>query len=200
VGIDEKPEEADKVFATLKLKVPGLVVINKIDKADKQKTENLVRFFSVKPYCKETVCISALKGVNKEELIQAILEYLPEGEAFYPADELTDLPSRFFVSELIREKIYELFEEEIPYHTTVIIKEFKEKSTLVKISADIIVQRETQKAIIIGSGGQKIKKLGTEARRSIEEFLGRKVFLELFVKVRGKWRDNETWLKEFGYH
>ena len=200
VGTDENHEEADRVFTSLKLKVPAFVVINKIDRADKSRVEELVRFFSAKSYCKKTVCISALKAVNKEELIQAILNYLPEGEAFYPTDELTDLPSRFFVGELIREKIYELFEEEIPYHTAVVIKEFKEKSTLVKISADIIVQRETQKTIIVGSGGQMIKKLGTEARRSIEEFLGQKVFLELFVKVREKWRDNETWLKEYGYH
>lgn len=200
VGADEDETETDKIFESLKLKVPAVVVINKIDNAGKARVDKLVKFFSAKPYCKKTVCISALLGKNKEKLINAILEFLPEGEPFYSDEELTDLPTRFFVSELIREKIYELYEEEIPYHTAVVVKEFKEKSSLVKISADIIVQRETQKAILIGSGGSMIKKLGTEARKAIEAFLQQKIFLELFVKVREKWRNNETWLREFGYN
>ena len=125
--------------------------------------------------------------------------FLPEGEPFFGEEDLTDLPTRFFAGELIREKIYALFEEEIPYHTAVVIQEFKEKSTLTKITAEIIVQRETQKAIILGEKGKMIKKLGTMAREEIEKFLDRKVFLELFVKVRPKWRDNETYLKEYGY-
>lgn len=124
---------------------------------------------------------------------------LPEGEAFYAEDEMSDLPTKFFVAEIIREKIYALFEEEIPYHTTVVVNEFKEKSTLIKIRAEIIVQRESQKAIIIGDGGAMIKKIGMSARGDIERFLGQKVFLELFVKVRPKWRDNELYLKEYGY-
>ena len=103
------------------------------------------------------------------------------------------------MSEIIREKIFELFHEELPYHSAVLVREFKEKSTLIKITADIIVQRETQKGIIIGDRGSMIKKLGTLARTDIEAFLGSKVFLELFVKVREKWRDNETYLKEYGY-
>jgi GTP-binding protein Era len=112
---------------------------------------------------------------------------------------LSDLPTKFFVSELIREKIFELYEEELPYHSAVLVQEFKEKTTLIKIAADIIVQRESQKAIILGERGQMIKKLGTLARISIESFLGQKVFLELYVKVRPKWRDNEIHLKEYGY-
>src|SRR6185369_12971701 len=118
---------------------------------------------------------------------------------FYNEDNISDLSTRFFVAELVREKIYQLYEEEIPYHTTVIVQEFKEKSTLVKIRAEIIVQRETQKAIILGEGGKMIKKLGTIARQDIEKFIGQKVFLELFVKVREKWRDNDLYLKEYGY-
>jgi GTP-binding protein Era len=199
VGADEDETVADKIFESLKLKVPAVVIINKIDKVGKDRVDQLVNFFSAKSYCRKTACISALLGVGKEELINAILEFLPESEPFYNTEELTDLPTRFFVSELIREKIYELYEEEIPYHAAVVVKEFKEKNSLVKISADIIVQRETQKAIIIGGGGRMIKKLGTEARIAIEAFLQQKVFLELFVKVRQKWRDNETWLREFGY-
>ena len=118
---------------------------------------------------------------------------------FFGPDELTDLPTRFFAAELIREKIFFLYQEEIPYHTTVIVREFKEKTTLVKIVADIVVQRESQKGILLGQGGKMIKQLGTEARKDIEQFLDRKVFLELFVKVRPKWRDNELMLREYGY-
>ena len=109
------------------------------------------------------------------------------------------LPTKFFVAEMIREKIYALFEDEIPYHTTVVVNEFKQKSTLVKIRAEIIVQRESQKAIIIGEGGKMIKQIGSEARKEIEQFIDQKVFLELFVKVRPKWRENELFLKEYGY-
>jgi GTP-binding protein Era len=112
---------------------------------------------------------------------------------------MTDLPVKFFVGELVREKIYDLYEDEIPYHATVLVQEFKEKTTLIKIRADIIVNRETQKGIILGEAGRMIKKLGTEARKDIEAFLGQKVFLELFVKVKPKWRDNDIYLKEYGY-
>ena len=124
---------------------------------------------------------------------------MPDGEPFFEEDEMTDLSERFFVGELIREKIYANFEDEIPYHTTVLVTEFKQKTTLIKIAASIIVQRETQKAIIIGEGGKMIKKIGSEARKDIEKFLGQKIFLELFVKVRPKWRENDLFLKEYGY-
>ncbi|MCH5720488.1 KH domain-containing protein [Niabella hibiscisoli] len=124
---------------------------------------------------------------------------MPEGEPFYEDDSISDLPEKFFVSELIREKIYEQAHDEIPYHTAVLIREFKEKETLTKIVADIIVHRETQKMILIGEKGSMIKKLGTASRLDIEAFLGRKVFLELFVKVKPKWRDNDLHLKEYGY-
>jgi len=132
-------------------------------------------------------------------LLDKILAYLPEAEPFYEGDDLSDLPTKFFVGELIREKIFALYDQEIPYHATVLVQEFKEKSTLIKIIADIIVQRETQKGIILGQGGAMIKKLGTLARKDIEEFLGQKVFLELYVKVRPKWRDSDIFLKEYGY-
>ncbi|HEY1870745.1 MAG TPA: KH domain-containing protein, partial [Chitinophagaceae bacterium] len=121
------------------------------------------------------------------------------GEKFYDEDEISDLSTKFFVAELIREKIYDLFEEEIPYHTAVIVQEFKEKSSLIKIRAEIIVHRETQKGIILGEKGKTIKKLGTAAREEIEKFLQQKIFLELFVKVKPNWRENELQLKEYGY-
>jgi GTP-binding protein Era len=142
---------------------------------------------------------SALRGKNLDQILTSILELLPEGEAFFAQDDLTDMPTRFFVSEIVREKIYELFDEEVPYQTTVAIREFKEKQTLTKITADIVVQRESQKAILIGEGGRMIRRLGTDARKDIEAFLGGKVFLELFVKVRPGWRDSDTHLREYGY-
>jgi len=199
VDVKENWNEADEIFTALKLKVPAIVAVNKIDLASEEKIKEAVDFFSSKSYCKKVITISALSGINKKRLINAILEFLPEGEPFFAEDEITDLPTKFFVSELIREKIYELTQDEIPYHTAVLVREFKEKTTLVKIMADIIVHRETQKAILIGDKGSMIKKIGTEARISIEAFLQQKVFLELFVKVKPKWRDNETYLKEYGY-
>lgn len=193
-------EEADVVFSSLHLKVPSLVVINKKDTIkDTGKLNELEDFFKSKSYCKEIVMISALKKEGIDELKENILNYLPEGTPFFEGDDLSDLPTKFFVGEQIREKIFELYHEELPYHTAILIREFKEKTTLIKITADIIVQRETQKAIIIGEGGRMIKQLGTLARKDIESFLGQKVFLELFVKVRDKWRDNEIFLKEYGY-
>ena len=199
VDVKDNWEECDTVFSFLKLKVPAIVVLNKLDLVDTEKLKEAVSFFASKNYCKKVVTISALSGINKKQFMNAILEMLPEGEPYYTDDNISDLPTKFFVSELIREKIYSLFQDEIPYHTAVLVQEFKEKTTLVKIRAEIIVQRETQKAIILGEGGNMIKKLGTEARRDIEAFLERKVFLELFVKVRGKWRDSELYLKEYGY-
>ncbi|QEC42660.1 MULTISPECIES: GTPase Era [Chitinophagaceae] len=200
VDANENLEEASQIFEALKLKVPSIVVINKTDQTSKEKLEEVYAFFGSKSYCKELIGISALKGAQLNELTQAILKYLPEGDPFFDGEEMTDLPTRFFVAEMIREKIFYLYKEEIPYHTTVLITEFKDKTTLTKIVADIVVQRETQKVILLGEGGKMIKQLGTQARKDIEAFLGRKVFLELFVKVRPKWRDNEFMLKEYGYY
>lgn len=200
VDVNENWEECDAIFAALKLRVPAIVVINKIDRAGKEKIAEAIRFFESKKYCRSTVTISATSGINLKSFLRPILELLPEGEPFYTDDDISDLPTKFFVSELIREKIYDLVQDEIPYHTTVLVREFKEKTTLVKIVADIIVHRETQKAIIIGEKGSMIKKLGTEARKDIEAFLQQKVFLELFVKVKPKWRDNDLYLKEYGYN
>ncbi|WP_407521881.1 GTPase Era [Lacibacter sp. MH-610] len=199
VDIKDNLEENDELFASLKLKVPCIVVLNKIDKSDAALTAGAISFFESKSYCKKVVTISALTGFKQEKFLKEILELLPEGEPFFEEDQLTDLSTRFFVAELIREKIFGLFEDEIPYHTTVLVTEFKEKQSLIKISADIIVNRESQKAILIGTGGQMIKKIGSEARVDIEKFVDSKVFLELFVKVRPKWRDNDLFLKEYGY-
>lgn len=200
VDVNENPDEVNTIFEALRLKGPAIIVVNKLDGASAEKKEQVYTFFGSKPYCKALIGISALKKTGLKELIAAILQLLPESPPFFEGDEMTDLPTRFFCAEMIREKIFYLYQEEIPYHTTVIVNEFKEKSTLVKITADIIVNRETQKGILLGEGGKMIKQLGTDARKDIEQFLGQKVFLELFVKVRPKWRDNEFMLKEYGYH
>ena len=199
VDIKENWEECDKIFAALKLRVPAIVTLNKIDLASEATIKEAIDFFSTKAYCKKVITISALSGINKKKLVNSILEFLPEGEPFYDGDDISDLNTKFFVSEIIREKIYELAHDELPYHTAVLVREYKEKTTLVKIVADIIVHRETQKAILIGDKGSMIKRLGTEARKDIEAFISQKVFLELFVKVKPKWRENDMQLKEYGY-
>ena len=199
VDANDDVEENHQLFDSLKLKVPAIVLLNKMDETLSEKLEQAVLFFSEKSYCKKSVAISALKKWHIKELIETILYFLPQGEPFYNEDDLTDLPTKFFVSEMIREKIYLLYGDEIPYHTAVLINEFKEKNMLTKIQADIIVQRESQKAILLGEGGKMIKKLGTLAREDIEKFLQQKIFLQLFVKVRPKWRENELHLREYGY-
>lgn len=196
----EDPAESHDIFQKLKLKAPVIVVLNKTDSVrDAAKLESVKTFFAEQPYCKEVVLISALKKNGIDILLQRVLSYLPEGHPFYEGDDLSDMPVKFFVGELIREKIFEMYHEELPYHTAVVVQEYKEKTTLTKIRAEIIVQRETQKGIILGEGGSMIKKLGTLARQDIEAFIDNKVFLELYVKVRPKWRDNELYLKEYGY-
>lgn len=199
VDVKENWEECDVIFSGLKLKVPAVIALNKIDLVSESTIKEAVDFFSAKQYCQKVITISALSGINKKKLVNAILEFLPEGQPFYDGEDITDLNTRFFVSELIREKIYQLAQDEIPYHTAVLIREYQEKTTLVKIVADIIVHRETQKAILIGDKGSMIKRIGTEARKDIEAFIQQKIFLELFVKVKPKWRENEMQLKEYGY-
>jgi GTP-binding protein Era len=193
-------EELDAMFTALSLKVKAILVLNKTDMVKQNRVGDAIAFFNGKSYCSGIIPVSASKKQNLDVLLDKIILSLPEGEPFYDQDELTDMPTRFFCGELIREKIFELFDEEIPYQATVMVTRFEEKTTLIKISADIIVQRESQKAIILGAGGIMIKKLGTLSRQSIEQFLDSKVFLEIFVRVRNNWRNNESHLKEYGYH
>jgi GTP-binding protein Era len=216
VDIQDDWEENARLFGSLRLEVPSIIVLNKTDAAKPERIEDAKAFFAgstpnlgepggsqadrkARTFTREVVAVSALKKSGIRDLLDAILRLLPEGEPFFEGDDLTDLPVRFFAGEIVREKIFFLFGDEIPYQTTVLVQEFSEKESLTKIRADIIVQRESQKGIILGEGGRMIRELGTEARKDIEAFIGRKVFLELFVKVRPKWRDNEIYLKEYGY-
>jgi GTP-binding protein Era len=199
VDITDDLPACDEIFTKLQLKVPAIVVLNKIDLSNTQKTKDAVDFFSARPYCRKVLTISASTGFNKKKFLDELLAFIPEGEPFFEGDDISDLNTKFFVGELIREKIYELAQDEIPYHSAVLIREYQEKNTLVKIVADIIVHRETQKAILIGEGGNMIKRIGSLARKDIENFIERKVFLELFVKVKPKWRENDLYLKEYGY-
>jgi GTPase len=199
VDVKDDWNEPDAIFSSLQLKAPCLVVLNKSDKVKEERIAEAMAFFAAKPYARGVTAISALKGKQVKELMDTILSYLPEGMPFFDGEDMTDLPTRFFVGEMVREKIFLFLEDEIPYHAAVLVQEYTQKSSLIKIRADIIVQRETQKAIIIGDKGQMIKKIGSEARKDIEKFIDQKVFLELFVKVRPKWRDNDIHLKEYGY-
>ena len=192
-------EQNIDAFKKIQIKVPCILVLNKIDKLSNKKIETLAIQYQQSLTYKKVVAVSALNKLNLDELLSSIIDLLQEGEPFYNEDDLSDLPSKFFVSELIREKIYELFGDEIPYQTAVVVNEFTEKTTLIKIQADIIVQRESQKAILLGKDGSMIKRLGSIARTDIEQFLEQKIFLELFIKVRPKWRDSDIHLKEYGY-
>lgn len=198
--LGESVDEFIEIIQGLRLKAPAILLLNKIDTV---KSPEVIREAEQKITTaikvKKTLAISALQKINTHQIINEILELLPENPPFYPEDDISDRPVRFFVSEMIREKIYFIYDKEIPYHTAVVIQAFEDLPHIVKIRADIIVTRETQKMILLGTKGALIKKLGIEARKSIEQFLDKQVFLELFVKVRPKWRDNELYLKEYGY-
>jgi len=180
-------------------KVPVIVVINKIDLADQEKVDKWMEFWKTRLLNADIIAISALHCFNTTLVFDAILAQLPENPAFYPKDELTDRSQRFFIAEIIREKILLNFTQEIPYSVEVVIDSFKEEEEITRISALLFVSRESQKAIILGHQGKAIKKLGTDARKDIEAFLEKHVFLELVVKVKKDWRENELDLKRFGY-
>jgi len=176
-----------------------IVVINKIDTAEQIIVENALRYWAEKIPGAEIIPISALHVFNIQKVLNTILDFLPEHPAFYPKDELTDKSYRFFISEIIREKILLLYRKEVPYSVEVVVDQFKEEGKMTRINAYIYVARESQKMIVLGKGGQAIKRLGTDARKDIEKFLDKKVYLELTVKVDKEWRDNEQALKRFGY-
>ena len=202
---DEHYTEDDPTIQRLKkLEVPLFLVINKIDTSDEKTIMGLIQQWNMLIPFKETIPISALEKINTEKLFELILNYLPEGPVYYPKDQFTDRSERFFVSEIIREKILQQYQQEIPYSCEVVVDSYKETITkhgepLIRINAVIFVARKTQKSILIGKGGFAIKNLGTAARKQIERFVESKVFLELFVKVKENWRDDDRLLKHFGY-
>jgi GTP-binding protein Era len=180
-------------------KVPVLLLINKIDLTDQKKLEGINSAWKNEVQNAEVIPVSALEKFNTNYIFDRILALLPENPPYYDKDQLTDRSERFFVSEIIREKIFLNYSKEIPYCSEVVIDTFKDEEKIIKIRAEIIVARESQKAIIIGHKGKALKKVGTEARLEMEKFLNKKVFLELFVKVNPDWRDNDLQLKRFGY-
>ena len=205
--IDPREEfsEDDLLVGKLRLnRVPLYVVFNKVDVTEAARLTELSAQFDKWLAPERTFTISALTGAGVPELLAAIKEKLPEGPQYFPEDQLTDRNERFFVTEIIREQILEQYHQEIPYSVEVEIESFEDTTTkdgaeLARISALIYVSRKTQKPIIIGKGGKAIKALGTAARKRLEDFLQRRVFLELHVKIREDWRDNEQQLKRFGY-
>jgi len=184
----------------LRAPVKKILVLNKIDLLPQDRVKIILEHFEKSGKFDEIIPLSALQNFNTQKLLQTIDEYLPEGPKFYPDDIVATQNERFFVTELIRETILEQYSEEVPYSCEVLIEEFKERENSKDyISAEIVVEKDSQKAIIIGKRGAAIKNLGQTARESIEEFLGKEVFLELRVKVRKKWRSSESFLKSFGY-
>ncbi len=198
--VDEPPGPGDAFINRLLAKtgLPVVLALNKIDTIAKPQILPALETWSHFGRFDEIVPISALKGENVDRLETVLVAKLPEGPALYPEDFVSDLAERFFVSEMVRERILHHTREEIPYATGVVIELFKEEEKLVRIQAAILVERENQKGILIGRGGSMLKRIGTEARQQIEEFLGTKVFLGLFVKVRERWRENEGILREMG--
>ncbi|MFZ1290178.1 MAG: GTPase Era [Melioribacteraceae bacterium] len=177
-----------------------LLVINKIDLGNEAKLKNAIKYLEDLKYFHSIIPISATENYNIDSLLDFIFEFLPEHPKYYPEDQLTDEPEKFFVAEKIREKVFELYKDEIPYSVEIEIDQFLERENRKDfISASIIVERDSQKPIILGKKGSAIKKLGELSRKSIEEFLMREVFLELFVKVKPNWRKDENMLKNFGY-
>ena len=206
IDVNEDPL-ADNLFVQeffkefiLKSKKPKLLVLNKVDLITQEKVNELIKHFEKEKIFEEIIPISATSSFNIQRVKEEIIRFLPEGPKLFPDEQITDENERFFVSEIIREKILELYRDEVPYSCEVLIVEFKEREEKKDfISAEIVVEKDSQKAIIIGKGGSAIKKLGQITRESIEEFLKREVFLELRVKMRKKWRSDEKLLKSFGY-
>jgi GTP-binding protein Era len=175
-----------------------LLLLNKIDLIEKKKLLPLIDRYSKVGNFEEIIPISALTGENVEDLMPQVMKYLPEGPMFYPEEQISDQPERAIAAEMIREKLIILTEEELPYSTAVVIDRFEEDEKLHRIYASIFVERDSQKAIVIGKAGQKLKQVGTDARKELEAFFGRKIYLELHVKVKKHWRDDQETLKGLG--
>ena len=196
----EESDRAAEILAKLKkTSIPVIVVVNKVDLSNPTELEALVEKWHAELPEARIVPVSAKESFNIEPLFQTILDLLPEGPAYYPKDTLTDKTLRFFASEIIREKILKFYDKEIPYSCEIAIDSYKEEPTIDRISATIYVSRDSQKGIVIGHKGEKLKKVGRAAREDMEAFLDKKVFLQLYVKVNDDWRNNDCELRRFGY-
>lgn len=196
----EKIDKNDKFLTKVQqLDLPVLLLINKIDQTNQSDLEKFVDVWKEMLPKSEIYPISALNDFGVEMIQKRILELLPESPPYFEKDALTDKPARFFVTEIIREKSLLIYQKEIPYSIEVVVEEFKEESDIIRIRAIILVERDTQKGIVIGHKGESLKKLGTMARKDIEQFFDKKVFLQLYVKVEKDWRDRDNMLKRFGY-
>ena len=197
--INEKHDETDVMQRLEGTQSPVVVLINKIDQSDPETVKQKVEYWEKKLRPVAVFAISALKMPNTAHLMEYIVSHLPEHPPYYEKDALTDRNDRFFASEMIREQVFKQYKKEIPYSTEVVITAFKEEENIYRISAEIIVERESQKNILIGKNGEMLKIVGTYARRSMEDFYQKKIFLEMFVKVIGDWRSKKNYLKKFGY-
>jgi len=200
VEISEKELKSEAFFKKIiNSKIPVILLINKVDKSNQDDVEEKLSYWKEKVPNASVFIISALEKFNVENVFYKIIEMLPESPPFYPKDQLTDKPERFFVNEKIREKILMHYKKEIPYSVEVETEEFFEEEKIIRIRSVIMVERDTQKGIIIGHKGAAIKRIGTEARKDLELFFEKKVFLELYVKVNKNWRNDKNQLKRFGY-
>lgn len=200
IAVDEDQTRDEKLLDKIKkIKIPLLVLINKIDSSNQKDLESAVSYWSSVFSSAKIIPISALTGFFVEELLQIIIELLPESPAYFPKDQLSDKSERFFVNEAIRKSILQIYDKEVPYAVEVITESFKEEEKIIRIQSVIFVERDTQKGIIIGHKGEQLKRVGTSARKDIQTFFGKKVHLELFVKVEKNWRSNPKQLKRFGY-
>ena len=200
VEIGEKALKDDKFFKQIaNSKIPVLLLLNKIDNSDQDTLETQVEFWKEKLPQAELFPISALNNFNIDTVLKRIIELLPESPPFYPKDQLTDKPERFFVNETIREKILLNYKKEIPYAVEVDTEEFFEDENIIRIRSIIMVERDTQKGIIIGHKGSALKRVGVQARKDLEQFFGKQIHLDLYVKVNKNWRNNERQLRRFGY-
>ncbi len=201
VEIGEKALKDEAFFNKItNSKIPILLLLNKIDTSDQEQLEEQVQLWTEKVPNAEIYPISALQSFNVKEVFHRIVELLPESPPFYPKDQLTDKPERFFINESIREKILLHYKKEIPYAVEVETEEFFEEEKIIRIRSVIMVERETQKGIIIGHKGSALKRVGVEARKDLEKFFGKQIHLELYVKVNKNWRSNQNQLKRFGYN